>query len=118
MLSNYAHAYVLLGWHFNTGRWGGIGVVAGPLTVSACAPTLPQASLKQGDRMKRLSLAAAIVAGAFAAQGDDYQEAWGPPTGSEMLPINAVDQHGVARDLANLSGANGVLLFAFRSADW
>ena len=72
---------------------------------------------------KRLGAASALVACALAGAADhadraDYQEAWGLPTGSEMLPISAPDQHGMVRDLANLSGANGLLLFAFRSADW
>ena len=68
--------------------------------------------------MKRLGVASALVACGLAAGGADFQESWGPPTGSEMLPISAPDQHGTPRDLANLSGANGLLLFAVRSADW
>ena len=66
---------------------------------------------------KGLVAASALLACALAGAAD-YQEAWGPPTGSEMLPISAPDQHGAVRDLANLGGANGLLLFAFRSADW
>ena len=68
--------------------------------------------------MRRLSAAAALAVCMLAAGADDYQEAWGPPTDSAMLSISAADQHGAARDLANLSGANGLLLFAFRSAEW
>ena len=68
--------------------------------------------------MKRLSAVGALAACALVAAADEYQEAWGPPTDSAMLSISAADQHGAPRDLANLSGANGLLLFAFRSADW
>ena len=68
--------------------------------------------------MKRLGAAGVLAACTLAAVADDYQEAWGPPTDSEMLSIDAPDQHGAPRDLANLSGANGLLLFAFRSAEW
>ena len=68
--------------------------------------------------MKRLSAVGALAACLLAAGADDYQEAWGPPTDSAMLSISAADQHGAPRDLANLGGANGLLLFAFRSANW
>ena len=68
--------------------------------------------------MKRFGAVSALVACSLGAGADDYQEAWGPPTDSAMLSISAADQHGAPRDLANLGGANGLLLFAFRSADW
>ena len=68
--------------------------------------------------MKRLGAMVALAACTLAAGADDYQEAWGPPTDSAMLSISTPDQHGASRDLANLSGANGLLLFAFRSAAW
>ena len=66
---------------------------------------------------KRLGVASVLAACALAGAAD-YQDEWGPPTGSEIAPVNALDQHGAMRDLASLSGANGLLLFAVRSADW
>ena len=71
---------------------------------------------------KRLGAAGVVAASALMACGlagaADYQDTWGPPTGSEIPPLSAPDQHGTVRDLASLSGANGLLLFAVRSADW
>ena len=58
----------------------------------------------------------ALVAGISAAS--DYQENWGPRTGSEMPPIAARDQSGEPRDFASLAGQRGALLFVVRSADW
>ena len=69
----------------------------------------------------RQTLLGTVVAGAIAAApagASEYQEAWGPPVGAEMPPIAALDQSGAPRDLANLAGARGTLLFMVRSADW
>ena len=60
----------------------------------------------------------ATVLGAGMSAASDYQDAWGPPTGSELPPIAARDQGGEPRDLASLAGQNGTLLFVVRSADW
>lgn len=53
-----------------------------------------------------------------AAPATAYQDAWGPATGASIPAIAAKDQHGAERDLASLSGANGLLLVVSRSAVW
>ena len=42
----------------------------------------------------------------------------GPPVGSTMPVLVAKDASGAARDLAGVSGKNGVVLVFFRSARW
>ena len=56
----------------------------------------------------------------FAAPslGADYAMGWGPPIGAVVPVLEAVDQDGNLRDLSNLSGERGFLLFLNRSADW
>ena len=66
-------------------------------------------------------IACGVVAVALAAGAGDaseYSDAWGPAVGAAMPPIAALDQHDAERDLGNLSGERGLLLFAVRSADW
>ena len=66
-------------------------------------------------------IACGVVAVALAAGAGDaseYADAWGPTVGTAMPVIAALDQHGAERDLGNLSGERGLLLFAVRSADW
>ncbi len=48
----------------------------------------------------------------------DYASAWGPAIGSTLPMLEAPDQAGVVRNLANLSGESGLLLLLSRSADW
>lgn len=63
----------------------------------------------------------ALAAAAFAAGlagASEYADAWGPPVGTALPAIAALDQHNAERTLANLSGEKGLLLFAVRSADW
>ncbi len=62
------------------------------------------------------AMAFALAAG--AGDASDYADAWGPVVGTAMPAISALDQHGAERDLGNLSGERGLLLFAVRSADW
>lgn len=69
-------------------------------------------------RISLLAVGAIVLASLSDAGADDYADAWAPPVGSELPPIQALDQHGAERDLASLSGANGLLLVAVRSADW
>lgn len=69
-------------------------------------------------RQTTIGMLAAGTIAALPAGASDYQEAWGPPVGAEMPPITALDQSGTPRDLANLAGARGMLLFMVRSADW
>jgi hypothetical protein len=61
-----------------------------------------------------------VLAAVFAmpVSADDYSAGWGPVVGSQMPPMNAPDQAGVERTLADLSGEQGLLLFLNRSADW
>ncbi len=47
-----------------------------------------------------------------------YQQQWGPAVGTTVAPLAAKDQHGKLRQLADLAGPNGLLLFLVRSADW
>jgi hypothetical protein len=49
---------------------------------------------------------------------DDYVSAWGPEIGGSLPMLEAPDQAGVVRSLANLSGESGLLLLLNRSADW
>jgi hypothetical protein len=53
-----------------------------------------------------------------AVETDSYADEWGPPVGSEILVLEATDHTGVARNLENLTGERGLLLFMVRSADW
>ena len=55
---------------------------------------------------------------ATAAATNDYADAWGPVVGTELPILLAADQSGQRRELANLTGENGLLLFLVRSADW
>ncbi len=61
------------------------------------------------------------MAGLLAATGgwaDDYSDGWGPAVGSRLPVLEAPDQTGRVRHLADLSGEQGLLLFLNRSADW
>jgi len=59
-----------------------------------------------------------VALGANAYAEDDYNAQWGPALGTDMPPIASFDQEGVQRELADLSGEQGLLLFLNRSADW
>jgi hypothetical protein len=62
-----------------------------------------------------LPLLALLAPGAMAA---DYAADWGPALGSQLPLLDAQDQDGNRRNLENLSGEQGLLLFLNRSADW
>ncbi len=72
--------------------------------------------------MKRVTLAATALAAlglSMATAGaSEYEGAWGPLVGSKMPVIAAPDQHGALRQLGDLGGERGLLLFFNRSADW
>lgn len=69
--------------------------------------------------MNRRTLAATLLTASAATLGaTEYQDAWGPPLGSALPSIAALDQANASRELASLSGERGLLLFAVRSADW
>lgn len=50
------------------------------------------------------------------ATNDGYTT--GPEPGERIPEFSLSDQDGALRSLANLSGANGLLLVFYRSADW
>lgn len=60
------------------------------------------------------------VAGAYAVPWLAAQTAsgTGPEKGQRIPHFNALDQHGVRRSFADLTGPNGLLLLFHRSADW
>jgi len=60
----------------------------------------------------------AWLACAQGAAADDYSAAWGPAVGTQIPILQAPDQSGNLRTLADLSGDQGLLLFLNRSADW
>ena len=70
---------------------------------------------RSGRRVAPWALAWLIALPGAAAE---YSEAWGPPTGSAMPAIAALDQAGEPRHLASLAGEGGLLFLVVRSADW
>jgi hypothetical protein len=67
--------------------------------------------------VRAIIFAAAVVVSVGAGSAD-YVDQWGLPVGQPAPPVEAPDQTGVVRDLASLSGENGLLLFFNRSTDW
>jgi len=65
-------------------------------------------------------LSGLIVAAAmsFAASTSAQTHSFGPAVGATLPAIAAQDQDGARRDLASLSGPNGLVLLVTRSADW
>ena len=63
---------------------------------------------------------ATLALGAIVAPvgANEYQAQWGPPVGAALPAIAAFDQEGEGRQLADLAGERGILLFMVRSADW
>lgn len=47
-----------------------------------------------------------------------YVDLWGPAIGSKIPVLEANDQDGKPRTLANLTGEKGLLLIFNRSVDW
>ncbi len=71
--------------------------------------------------MAGLCCVAGAAAGAPVAPQADaggYAAAWGPAVGTRLPLLAAQDQDGRPRDLKNLAGRHGLLLFLYRSADW
>ncbi len=57
--------------------------------------------------------------GAAAAHAEPrYVDLWGPAVGSAIPLLEANDQDGNPRTLANLTGEKGLLLIFNRSVDW
>ena len=69
-------------------------------------------------KIATLAIGALAVSSFLDARAADYVDSWGPPVGSQIPTVAAPDQHGALRDVSNLSGENGLLLFTVRSADW
>ena len=44
--------------------------------------------------------------------------ATGPEVGTKIPDIRALDQHGKMRSFEDLSGAEGLLILFYRTADW
>ena len=63
-----------------------------------------------------VSLGSLLLGGTGLAS--EYTTAWGPEIGSTPPPLEAPDQTGTERTLADLAGEQGLLLFLNRSADW
>lgn len=59
----------------------------------------------------------ALVASS-GAWSSEYSDGWGPALGTTLPLLEAPDQTGATRTLADLSGEQGLLLFLNRSADW
>ena len=74
------------------------------------------------NRILQASHWIALLTGVFfagvAAAADDYSAGWGPAVGNPLPILDAPDQNGTRRELADLSGDQGLLLFLNRSADW
>ena len=49
---------------------------------------------------------------------ESYADQWGPAVGVPLPLLDAPDQLGTTRSLADLAGPSGMLLFVVRSADW
>ncbi len=64
-----------------------------------------------------LALAAVATAAAQAPPLPDV-ERFGPQVGETVPSFSLVDQNGEARDLASLTGPEGLMLVFSRSADW
>ena len=70
----------------------------------------------------RLGLARLLVLGctlltAGAAVAAEYADSWGPNLGAQ-ISLDAPDQSGQPRSVADLSGEKGLLIVLLRSADW
>ena len=72
----------------------------------------------KSDNLFRATLLGVLVLSMWNASADDYSDGWGPAVGSPMPLLAASDQSGVVRNLENLTGDHGLLLFLNRSADW
>ena len=69
-------------------------------------------------RRKRFSITLLLVTCMPLAAWSDFSDDWGPAVGSMLPTLEATDHAGVSRNLENLAGEQGLLLFLNRSADW
>lgn len=72
--------------------------------------------------MRRAVLLVVLVVAGVSAQGPAAQpvdvDRLGPQVGDIVPDVAAVDQFGRTQTLPSLMGANGLMLFFNRSADW
>ncbi|MEQ8859898.1 MAG: hypothetical protein RIC56_14740 [Pseudomonadales bacterium] len=73
---------------------------------------------RRGSGAAALALLLVFLGATARAAEPAYVDAWGPAVGSELPLLEALDQDGERRTLADLSGRQGLLLFLNRSADW
>ena len=66
----------------------------------------------------RISLLSVLLLLGPMVAADEYADSWGPEIGSALPLLAAPDQTGALRNLDNLAGERGLLLFLVRSADW
>lgn len=60
-----------------------------------------------------------VLLSALSAYAEaNYVDLWGPAVGSKIPLLEANDQDGKQRTLANLSAEKGLLLIFNRSVDW
>ena len=71
------------------------------------------------DLFRTALLPLAVVLGLVANAGaDEYDDAWGPASGSRLPMLEAPDQAGEPQRFETLRGKRGLLLFMNRSTDW
>ena len=75
---------------------------------------------RQASRATALAVLAltGVDSGLALAEEADVAPEWGPPIGAPIEVLQADDQDGNPRELSNLAGERGLLLFLSRSADW
>ena len=69
-------------------------------------------------RWSLIGLTVCLLAWTQLSRANDYANAWGPAVGATLPVLQAPDQSGAPRNLENLAGEQGLLLFLSRSADW
>ena len=112
MLSHPWNSALLVGLLFLAGLADGLGL-------SAMMPMLNLAfDSTAGATAGATASAAAGAPAAPQADAGAYAAAWGPAVGTRLPLLAAQDHDGRSRDLENLAGRQGLLLFLYRSADW
>ncbi len=67
---------------------------------------------------KNLAILVMVFVAPLVSFNCAYAADWGPAVGSALPGLEANDHTGAARNLENLAGKKGLLLFLNRSADW
>ena len=92
-------------------RWVTTWLQCAALVLAAGAATADSTSTRAG-------VDAGADTGSASTQAADYTRGWGPSIDEPIPLLQARDQRGELRDITNLSGDRGLLLFMVRSADW